>query len=223
MVRLSALILLIALTLSGAAFCADPPADPNAQPAVVTPAEPTPPPPPAPEPVVVTEKAEKQVTGTNLMVGIYNPVTSETRHLFGDNWLRLGLKTLPVNHLPQWRPTFDINYYAMSKRFLGPPDLRNKATLIPLTAGLTRGFGNQEKRWLYVSFGTGPYYADVSAPTIGVSKKGFGWNANAIAGIHLSNRWTIEARYEYFTKFANQQFDAFVISLAYKIKENKQK
>lgn len=219
MMRISALMILITLALCGTAFCADEPAGATVQPAVTT----TPTQQPAPQPVIVTEKPEQQITGTNLMVGTYSPVASDTGYLFGDNWLRLGLKTLPVNHLPQWRPTFDINWYSMSKTFLGPPDIKNKATLIPLTAGLTRGFGDKDKRWLYVSFGTGPYYADVSAPLVGQSKKGFGWNANAIAGIHLSKRWTIEARYEYFTEFADQQFDAFVISLAYMFKENKHK
>ena len=225
MMRLSALLLLTVIALAGAAYGADQPAadatqpttPSTGQPAVVTPAE------AVPIQIPVTEQPAKPVNAINLMVGLYKPINSQTAGLFGDNWLRFGLKTLPVTHLPQWRPTFDINYYAMSKTFLGPPKLKNKATLIPATIGLTRGFGSQEKRWLYASFGVGPFYGQVNAPTIGVKKSGFGLSANAIVGIHLHRKWILEARYEFFSKFADQNFDAFVISLAYNLKELKQK
>ena len=221
--RTFALMILIALMVAGAAYSADQPANPNEQPAVSTPSESGPPAEPAPAPVEVKETPEKPRNAVNVMVGLYKPINSQTGELFGDNWIRFGLKTLPVNYLPKWRPTFDINYYAMSKKFVGPPDLTNRATLIPLTAGLTRGFGSEERRWFYLSFGAGPYYASISTPTIGVSKNGFGLNANAILGIRLHARFTLEARYEYFTEFADQKFDAFVISLAYKLKEIKRK
>ena len=225
MMRLSALLLLTVITLAGAAYGADEPAadatqpttPSTGQPGVVTPAE------AVPIQIPVTEQPEKPVNAINLMVGLYKPINSQTADLFGDNWLRFGLKTLPVTHLPQWRPTFDINYYAMSKTFLGPPNLKNRATLIPATVGITRGFGSQEKRWLYVSVGAGPFYGQVNAPTIGVKKSGFGLNANAIVGIHLHRKWILEGRYEFFSKFADQNFDAFVISLAYSLKELKPK
>ena len=223
MIRTFALMILIALTLAGAAHGADQPANPSAQPAVTTTSEPGPPAEPAPTPIQVTETPEKPRNAVNVLVGLYKPINSQTADLYGDNWIRFGLKTLPVNYLPKWRPTFDINYYAMSKKFVGPPDLTNRATLIPATLGLTRGFGSEERKWFYLSFGAGPYYANISTPTIGVSKAGFGLNANAILGIRLHQRWTLEARYELFTEFAGQKFDAFVISLAYKLKELKQK
>lgn len=225
MTRFSALLLLIVIAFAGAAYAADQPAADAAQPTTPAVEQPTPGPPAEAVPIQipVTQEPEKPVNAINLMVGLYKPINSQTGDLFGDNWIRFGLKTLPVTHLPKWRPTFDINYYAMSKTFIGPPNLKNKATLIPATIGLTRGFGGEEKRWLYASFGVGPFYGQVNAPTIGVKKSGFGWNANAIVGVHLHRKWILEGRYEFFTEFADQKFDAFVISLAYNLKELKQK
>jgi len=160
------------------------------------------------------QKAKRPRTNYGLMIGLYNSTSSRTRDIFGDNWVRYGIRPLPKDLPERWRPSFDASYYSMSKDRLLFTD---KVTIIPLSAGLLRGFGDAKKKQTYVGVHVGPYYCDVHAPSVGADKKGWGVNTNATVGVIFRERLSLEARYELMNKFEGIDFSSFSVSASFKI------
>ena len=156
------------------------------------------------------DEPEKARAKWGLVVGLYNPVNSRVKDIFGDSWLRIGLHPLPTDLPEHWRIAFDGSYYSMSRG-------NDKVKLIPITVGVLRGFGQDEKMRSYVALRAGPYYGDLNAPSIGVDKTGFGLNANATYGMIWKERFVLEGRYEFMDKFGGLDFSAFSISAAIRI------
>lgn len=152
--------------------------------------------------------------GMGLMVGAFYPTSSEVRDHFGDNWVRFGLRPLPLDIPNKWRISWDAAYYHMSY-------LDDDVTLIPVTVGLIRGYGDKEKTRPYVALNAGVFYGNADMPSLGVDEKGWGLNMNATAGIIFNRRFSIEARYEVFDEFAGMDFSAFTLSAAVKVLEAK--
>lgn len=156
------------------------------------------------------KKGEKPRTDFGLLIGVYNPTDSSVKDVFGDNWLRLGLRPMRTRVPNRWVMSYDLSYYSMSNN-------GHRATLIPLTAGVMHGFGKDEKRQMYVAVHAGPYYGRVRAPLIGVHKSGWGLNVNTTLAVVFDKRFLIEARYEFMDDFAGLDFSAFTLSAAFKV------
>jgi hypothetical protein len=159
-------------------------------------------------------KKEKSRTAYGLTVGIFTPLDSTVKDVFGDSWIRYGIRPIPANLPNTWRPGFDVSYYSMSN---GP----DKVTIVPVTGGFIRGFAkdNDEKKKTrnYLAINAGPYYCDLNSPTLGKSKTGWGLNANITYGLTFKDRWSLEARYETMSKFQGLDFSAFTVSASFKV------
>lgn len=152
-----------------------------------------------------------------LMLGVYDPINSQVKDIFGSSWLRLGLRQLPTELGTRWRPGYDVNYYGMQRTNLLVPGGKEKVRLIPITVGLLRAFGKDEKVRSYVALNAGPYYGRVLAPSIGVNTTGWRLNANAAVGWIFRERFCIEGRYEFMDELAGLDFSAFSVSVALRI------
>ena len=229
MKRLFVFISIIAVVIAGAAYAQDQPG-----PAVEAPAASSVADQPSPaaeesaatateaEPAAGAQEPEKEIrkqrVGVGLMAGMYYPMDSQVKDVFGDSWVRVGFRPLLIEVPHRWLWSWDVSYYTMSHDVYFMSDLlyRDEVTLIPITVGLLHGSGS-DKRRTYFSVGVGPYYGDVTSPSLGVNKSGWGLNANATAGVIWKKRWSLEARYEFMDKFAGLDFSAFTISAAYKL------
>ena len=157
------------------------------------------------------QPVKKPSTNYGLMIGLYNPIDSEVKDIFGSSWIRYGLRPLPKDLPERWRPHFDVSFYSMSHN-------NDNVMLIPITVGVLKGIGDQDKDTrMYMAVNAGPYYADLNAPSVGKSKTGWGINSNATVGLLFKDRLSVEARYEYMNDFAGLDFSAFTLSAAFKV------
>ena len=203
------------ILLAGAAYAADQPADTNSDPAVVnTNAEPGATPPPAEQPAE-TSKDKKKRTVFALTAGMYGPTSASVRAVYGDHFLRLGLRPLPTNAPHDWRFAYDANYITMSSIIAGT-STKNNVTLIPITAGFLRRFGKNDMT-SYAAINVGPYYGNVSIPYLGIAEHGWGWDANLTLGAVFKEKYCIEARYDMMSKFAGFDFSSLSLSVAMKV------
>lgn len=139
-------------------------------------------------------------------IGVLLPTSGKVQDTFGSSWTRYGLRPFITEVPERWRFMIDLSYYAMD-------DGTDQAKLVPITAGFIRGLSQHKDMLTYVAVNMGPFYGNVDAPSVGVSKKGWGVNTNATFGMVFNQRWSLEARYEYMTKFAGFDFSAFSISI----------
>ena len=209
------LAILMLILLAGAAYAADQPADTNSDPsAVLTNAEPGATPPPAEQPAGPS-KDEKKRTVFALTAGMYGSTSASVRAVYGDHFLRLGLRPLPTNAPHNWRFAYDANYISMSSISAGTLTT-NTVTLIPVTAGFLRRFGKNDVK-SYAAINVGPYYGNVSIPDRGIRENGWGWDANLTFGTVFKERYCIEARYDMMSKFAGFDFSSLSLSVAMKV------
>lgn len=138
--------------------------------------------------------------------GEFIPTSSGTRDTFDSAWTRIALKTFDPTKPAEWRFVTEGGYYKAS----GP----TSAKLIPLTCGFERGFGESDdaKTRPYVTLRAGPYYGKVETPAIGLEETTWGLNVNASAGLVFNRRFYVEARYDYFSRFAGFNFDGLSLS-----------
>ena len=158
-------------------------------------------------------------------LGVYMPTDSDVKNVFGKSWFRIGVTPLSFQRPGNWRFTFDLGFLKRSNDIFVPEGkgggttLRNDVTLIPVTFGFTRSFTESTDFMPYIALRAGPYYARVDSDSFGVDESGFGINANAALGISFSQRFYIEARYDYFSKFEGIDFSGFSISAGVKLFE----
>ncbi len=209
------LAFLLLMMLAGAAYAADQPNDANVTPAVVyTNADSgnntAPATPPAEE-----DQNQKKRTVFALTAGMYTPNDSLTKGVFGDHFLRLGIRPLPTNAPHGWRFAYDVNYIGLTSITEGTLST-NKATLIPITAGFLRRFG-KDKVKSYAAINVGPYYGNAKIPDAHIKESGWGWDANLTLGTVFNEQFCIEARYDMMSKFAHLDFSSLSVSVAMKI------
>ncbi|GEM_PF-2197993 len=161
---------------------------------------------PPDEPIV--QRKPPHVFG--LAVGSYTSLDSEVKDTFGGTKIRVGLRPLLTEAPKRTRLMYDVSFYVLR-------DSGNQALLIPLTVGMMRGFGQETKLQSYVALNAGMFYGDVDAPSVGVSKNGWGFTANTTIGLIYNKRFMVEARYEIMDEFAGFDFDSFSLMAAYKI------
>lgn len=145
--------------------------------------------------------------------GAFFPTDGDTQDAFGSTWLRIGLSPLSFQDDNRWKFTFDVGFLRRSE---GP----NRATLIPVTFGVTRGFTNGDSTTIpYVAVRLGPYFGDVRVPSIAVNDEKIGFNANAAVGVSFNKQFYIEARYDVFSDFSGLDFNGFFLTAGFKLFE----
>lgn len=143
--------------------------------------------------------------------GAFFPSDSDTQDAFGSTWLRFGLSPLSFQDDNRWKFTFDV---AVLHRSEGP----NRATLIPVTFGLTRGFTDGKSDTIpYVAVRVGPYFGDVRVPSVAVDDEKIGFNANAAVGVSFNKQFYIEARYDVFSDFSGLDFNGLFLTAGFKL------
>lgn len=208
------LALLLLISLGGSAFAADAPVTTSEPTAVTAPTTDTAPtvtvsetanPADQPAPDAATDQKKKR-TVFALSAGLYMPVNGQVKDIFGDKFLRLGIRPLPTNAPKGWRFAYDVNWISLDS-------INGKATIIPVTAGILRRFGKEDVK-SYAALNVGPYYGNVDVPALGIDKKGWGLDANATLGVVFKERFCLEVRYDMMNKFGGLDFSSLTISAA---------
>ncbi len=154
---------------------------------------------------------ERRTIPVGVDFGVFFPTDRNTQLAFGSTWLRFGLSPLSFQEDSRWKFTFDIGFLHRSE---GP----NRATLIPVTFGLTRGFTDGESDTIpYVAVRVGPYFGDVRVPSVAVDDEKIGFNANAAVGVSFNKQFYIEARYDVFSDFSGLDFNGFFLNAGFKL------
>lgn len=145
-------------------------------------------------------------------VGVFFPVDKGVRDTFGKSWTRIGLTPLSFQKPDNWKTSFDFVYLHQRKS-------GNSVTLIPVTFGATRSFGNNQMMRPYVAFRVGPYWGDVDSPDLGVNSSRVGIDVNGSLGVTFNNMFYVEARYDYMSDFKGLNFNGFFISAGIRLFE----
>lgn len=164
---------------------------------------------PAEEPILEgDDKKPARIFG--LALGSYTPINDDVKDAFGGTKLRVGLRPLLTDAPKRMRLMYDVSFYSLTKG-------ETEAILIPLTAGLMKGFGQETKTQTYAAVNAGVFYGSVDAPTLGISESGWGFTANLTMGLVYNRRLSLEARYEIMDEFAGFKFNSFSMLAAYKV------
>ena len=198
------ILMSIVILAAGVAYAADQTPTPEPQPNTSV-EQPTNQPAETPEQPAPEKETIKAKMHFGPAIGIFSPTSSAVQDTFGGTWIRYGLRPFITEVPERWRFMIDLSYYAMD-------DGTDQAKLVPITAGFIRGLSQHKDMLTYMAVNMGPFYGNVDAPSIPVSKKGWGVNTNATFGMVFNQRWSLEARYEYMNKFAGFDFSAFSIS-----------
>jgi hypothetical protein len=144
-------------------------------------------------------------------VGVFFPSSGTVKDTFGDTWFRVGITPVAVQRPENWRFAFDVAF--MRTRNDG-----QRASLIPVTFGITRAFGKlTDGVRPYVALRGGPYWGDVDSPILGIDKSKVGFDANVAVGLTFGGRFYVEARYDHFSDFQGLDFSGFFISAGVKL------
>jgi hypothetical protein len=135
--------------------------------------------------------------------GVFSPTSSTTRSRFGSTWQQLGLGWFEAVRPRKWSPVVDITWFAHSSE--------GSAFLAPLTVGVERGFSQSGSLRPYAAVRVGAFYGNAHAAEFGASGSTIGFNANASLGVIFEQRYFVEARYDYFTRFASSDFSGLSI------------
>jgi hypothetical protein len=139
----------------------------------------------------------------------FMPTDGETRSNFGKVWNGLGLGFFRPER-PR-KLVFDWSFSVLSKN--GASD----ALLIPVTAGVLRGFSPDPDRQPYVALRVGPYYGTVDDNREGPDDSKIGACANIAFGLVIDRRYLLEARYDWFTTLAGNNFNGLTLTVAAKV------
>lgn len=161
--------------------------------------------------VVATEggKSEKERICVSVTYSAFFPGDGETRENFGTMWWSIGIGRFHPERPDAW--TFDWDATMLRKKGA------SKALLIPVTAGVQRGLDTQRDVQPYVAVRLGPYYGEVGDNTKGPDDATIGFNANASAGIIVQRKYVLEARYDWFTPIAGNDFNGITLTAGVKV------
>jgi hypothetical protein len=93
----------------------------------------------------------------------------------------------------------------------------NSVSLLPLTFGVTRAFGQDTNMRPYAALRAGPYWGSVNSPILGINKSRVGIDANAAVGLLFRNGFYVEARYDYLSQLEGLNFNGFFLSAGIKL------
>lgn len=154
--------------------------------------------------------AEKSEITFAIGGGVFKPTDSTTKNKFDDTWTRISFTTFEPNKPDKWRFISEGGSYSLDG---GTSDV----TLIPLSIGFERGFGESNSVRPYVVLRAGPYYGKLQDTTQGIDEKHVGLNSNVSLGLVFSKRYYLEARYDYFSEMAGYDFSGFSVYAGMKL------
>lgn len=138
------------------------------------------------------------------------PSDHDTRDNFGSRWDGFGLALFRPECSMKW--VFDWSASVLTKNG------RSDALLIPATVGVKRALrcSNPELR-PYVALRAGPYYGKVDDNLMGSDDTTIGANANVSVGVYIQQRYIVEARYDWFTRLAGNNFNGFTVTVGARV------
>lgn len=159
-----------------------------------------------------------------IKVGFFMPTDGEMRDMFGSTVFAFGISMDDFSRQPdKWRLTADIDFIT-GRNDPNDNDLipENKFFAMPLTASVGRVFGSDSSKMRpYVRFGAGVAYMDysVTRPSTGERfsvKRGLP-TANAEAGLFISDRIRIAARYDWFAETDGFDFSGLQLTATFNL------
>ncbi len=93
------------------------------------------------------------------------------------------------------------------------------ALLIPMTVGVLRGLSRNPDRQPYAAVRVGPYYGKVDDNLEGPDESKIGGCAEVALGLVIDRKYVLEARYNWFTKLAGNNFNGLTLTAGVKVAE----
>lgn len=147
-------------------------------------------------------------------VGAYFPTDGEIRDRFGNTLWRAGFRPYRTPQAERGKVIFDAT-------IISARNDEDRMLVIPLTVGVLKTFGEEERGLTFVSAGIGPAFYDYSIHrTVGLSlvdhqASTFGVGAHVDVGLTIQQRLTFTARYDWFSKSDDFDFSGFSINLSF--------
>jgi len=142
--------------------------------------------------------------------GAFYPVSASTVDHFGNGWTRFSIGHVNPRAPKDWRPGLDFT----SLQADGP----DSASIYAVNYGVTKGIGPASQSVQpYVSLGAGPFLADVDSLSLGVDTTRVGLNVAATAGLIFSQRFFVEARFDYFTEVSGIDFNGITLQAGIRV------
>ena len=145
-----------------------------------------------------------RVISIALVAGAFAPANRRTREDFDDLWTRVSVKSF--SRVKQTSPHFTFEFG--SYRFSGS----TTASLIPISAGIEKGFEAGPIAQSYFVVRGGPYFGKLENSTTGAKDRNVGINLNAAYGVIFAQSFYVEFRYDYFSKLAGVDFSGASLS-----------
>jgi hypothetical protein len=139
----------------------------------------------------------------------FMPTDGKTRTNFGKVWGGFGIGLFSPEYPHKQAFSWSISVL--------PKNGKSDALLIPLTVGVQRGFGQDPDLQSYAAVRVGPYYGKVEDNLQGPDDSKIGGCANVALGLIIDRRFLVEARYDWFTKLAGNNFNGLTLTAAVRV------
>lgn len=157
--------------------------------------------------------ASAQTPLMGISVGVFMPMDSEMKSLFGDTWFQYGFSpSIKLrNKETDIRP--ELSILSQSKD-------GNRLLIVSVPVSFVKRFADENSSSVpYVNFGAGPTFFDYSIQRVGsltrYDKDRFGWSVHGEVGLVLSNRIRVHTRYVKFSEHDGFRFDGVQLGLSY--------
>jgi hypothetical protein len=154
--------------------------------------------------------AEKQKISIGFSYGSFKPMDSATRGKFGSSFSRVGFTSFDPAKPTAGRFIAEVGNYRLS-------DVSTNVRLTPVTVGVERGLSKSTTMLPYVTLRAGPYFGKAEDETTGLNESRVGLNVNATFGVVLKKWIYAEARYDYFSSLAHNNFSGLSLSVGVKL------
>ena len=145
-------------------------------------------------------------------IGYFRPSNGLIRDMFGSQ-LKFDPDFGSLKVSTDWKLKPGISMISAHKH-------GNKFAVIPVTAVLEKGFADEDANVIpYVKIGAGPTYNDYSFDTGGVhyAEKRISWGGSLEAGVVLSGKFRLSAKYNAFPKVDGFDFSGLTLSAQYSV------
>lgn len=150
---------------------------------------------------------EKAVDYVALEVGWFFPSDSKIRDTFSDSIFRIGLSPVVNKNENKWRITYEIG-------FAGASDNGNRFTVVPLTVGVMRSFGQPGEEFRpYVRVAAGIAYVNFDIDDEDGS--GFSPTATLEGGFLFGQRLKASLRYSFVGERDDFNFSGTTLAVSY--------
>lgn len=140
-----------------------------------------------------TARADRQPLSIAVSWSEFFPAGRAVRRTAGSTWAGIGIS--PFTRHKREQPHFDWDITFLQHAGAG------RLTLVPVTVGVEKAFTPRTRIQPYVSLRGGPYYGHVRLPD-GDRSSAVGFDANATLGVTFRERFFLEARYDYYSRFS---------------------